>query len=159
MASYFLKQGKALPCHFIVIGHQTIYEKHKKVMINGREKDTIEWSRLQIQSTSGPHAMTVGTEFSDILRFYFVGDNVKISTTAEEGILGGSRLIPPGSYKWADLQFKDICEQAGIDIPKDSPEQQALFRIENDNIDDKIVDFFSQLLSGKILSFNNHSKP
>ncbi|KKM82148.1 hypothetical protein LCGC14_1322580, partial [marine sediment metagenome] len=73
-------------------------------------------------------------------------DNVKISTTAEEGILGGSRLIAPGIYKWDDLQFKDICENAGIDIPEDAPEQQALLRVDNENIEDKLDNSFGGLI-------------
>ena len=146
MASYFLRQGKAIPCHFIVIAHQTIYEKHKRVMVGNKERDVVEWSRLQIQSTSGPHAMTMGVEFSDILRFYFVGDNIKISTIAEDGILGGARLIAPGTYKWDDLQFADICEEAKIYIPEDAPEQQALLRVDNENIEDKLDNSFGGLI-------------
>lgn len=150
LASYFLRQMQAVTCHSIVIGHQTVYEKHKKVNIGGKEQDVIEWSRTQIKSTSGPHAMTVGTDFSDILRFYFSGDVVKITTKAEKDMLGGARLIPPGVHKWEDLQFGKICEMVGIPLPVDVPRQTALLPINVEEVKKELEKIGANSSSGLI---------
>lgn len=112
LASYILERLTKLPCHVIVIGHATQYEKRDKTGKN------IEWQRRIIKSTSGPHAMTIADKFSDILYFYNVSaSTTKIETRAEKDAEGGSRIIPPNVYKWEDLQFKDICKLAGIPLP------------------------------------------
>jgi len=115
LASWMLEKLSRLPCHVIVIGHKTVYEKRSK------DQKTIEWTRQQIKSTSGPHSMTVGDMFSDILYFENVSSSMtKISTRADKDMEGGSRLIPPNSYQWEKLQFKDICGYSGIALPSPS---------------------------------------
>lgn len=115
LASWMLDRLSRLPCHVIIIGHKTVYEKRAK------DQKTIEWTRQQIKSTSGPHSMTIGDMFSDILYFENVSSSLtKISTRADKDMEGGSRMIPPDSYKWDDLQFKDICKFAGIKLPDKS---------------------------------------
>lgn len=112
LATWILEKISQLPCHIIVIAHKSIYEKYSK------DQKTIEWSRIQCKSTSGPHAMTIGDKFSDILYFENVSSSLtKISTRADKDMEGGSRLIPPNSYNWEKLQFKDICNYAGIKLP------------------------------------------
>lgn len=150
LASYFLRQCQAVKSHSIVIGHQTVYEKHKKVNVGGKEQDTIEWSRTQIKSTSGPHALTVGTDFSDILRFYFVGDVVKITTVAEQDLLGGTRLIPPKKYNWKELQFSNICGMIGIPLPVDAPPQTALAPIDVEEVKKELEKTATNSSSGLI---------
>ena len=112
LATWMIEKLSQLPCHVIVIAHKSVYEKYSK------DQKTIEWTRIQIKSTSGPHAMTIGDKFSDILYFENVSSSLtKISTRAEKDMEGGSRLIPPNSYNWDKLQFKDICGYAGIQLP------------------------------------------
>jgi len=112
LASWMLEKLSRLPCHVIIIGHKTVYEKRSK------DQKTVEWTRQQIKSTSGPHSMTVGDMFSDILYFENVSSSLtKISTRADKDMEGGSRMIPPNSYNWEKLQFKDICGYAGISLP------------------------------------------
>lgn len=115
LASWMLEKLSKLPCHIIVIGHKTVYEKRAK------DQKTIEWTRQQIKSTSGPHSMTIGDMFSDILYFENVSSSMtKISTRADKDMEGGSRMIPPNIYDWNKLQFKDICAFAGINLPPES---------------------------------------
>ena len=117
LASWIVDKLTTLPCHIIVIGHKTVYEKKSS---DGKKT---EWTRTQLKSTSGPHSMTIGDKFSDILYFENASSSVtKISTRAEKDAEGVSRLIPPGSYNWQELQFDKICEYSGIKLPpKDLP--------------------------------------
>lgn len=115
LATWMLEKLSQLPCHVIVIGHKSIYEKRGK---DSRGKEFIEYTRTQVKSTSAPHSMTIGDKFTDILIFDQISSiATKISTRADKNIEGGSRLIPPDIYDWKDLQFKNICEFAGIHLP------------------------------------------
>lgn len=116
LATWSIVQLTALPCHVIVIAHTDVYEK--------RSKDGMKviWSKRQIKSTSGPHAMQLPAKFSDVLYFYQKGTAPKISTRGDEEAEGGSRLIAPGEYNWDDLQFKDFIKAAELTLPKaDAP--------------------------------------
>lgn len=111
--NWVLNNLNALPCHLIVIGHQNQYEKRGKV----GDKEVILWSRMQLMSSSGPHAMQIAKYFSDVLYFYMVGDIYRISTKAEADRDGGSRNIKPGVFKWDELQFVDLCKAADVRLP------------------------------------------
>ncbi len=124
MASWMVRQLKALPCHVMVIGHKSVYEKYKNEVINGKKVSSVEWQRTQIVSTSGPHGMTIASDFSDILQFYLVGSIFKIDTTPYADADGGSRLIPPKVWRWEELQFVDICNMVGIPVPDNAPPQE-----------------------------------
>jgi len=119
LASWTLEKLSQLPCHVIVIGHRSIYEKYK-----GSGKDRkIDWTRLQVKSVSGPHAMTIGDKFSDILYFEAQSSiRTTIDTRPGKDHEGGSRIIPPNQYDWERLKFRDICALGHIDLPpKDLP--------------------------------------
>lgn len=127
ISTFWIKQLKALPCHVILICHQQIYEKRKTINEGGKKREIVEWTRTQPISTSGPNAMTLAKEFSEILYFYMRGRNVKISTEAEEGRDGGCRILPPKVWQWDELTFKTICEICNYKIPApDAPLQSAL---------------------------------
>lgn len=117
LASFIVEKLTQLPCHVIMIAHQTMYEKRAA---DGKK---VEWSRRVIKSTSGPHSMTIGDKFSDILYFINASAAVtKVETRAEKDAEGGSRIIPPDSYTWDKLQWADICKLANIPLPpKDLP--------------------------------------
>ncbi|HFD32015.1 MAG TPA: hypothetical protein ENJ28_04800 [Gammaproteobacteria bacterium] len=117
LASFILERITKLPCHVIVIGHATQYEKYTK------DQKKLEWSRRVIKSTSNPHSLTIGDKFSDILYFFNASASVtKIETRAEKDAEGGARIIPPNSYQWADLTWDKICALANIPLPpKDLP--------------------------------------
>lgn len=112
LASFILERITKLPCHVIVIGHSSQYEKYSK------DGKTMEWSRRVVKSTSNPHSLTIGDKFSDILFFNNASASVtKIETRADKDAEGGSRIIPPNSYMWADLQWANICKLANIPLP------------------------------------------
>lgn len=116
LATWNLVQLTALSCHVIVVAHTDVYEKRSK---DGKR---VEWSKRQVKSTSGPHAMQLPAKFSDILYFYQKGTATKISTKGSEEADGGSRLVAPGEYNWEDLQFKALIKAAGLALPKaDNP--------------------------------------
>ena len=116
LSTWAMTQLCGLSCHVVVIAHTDVYEKRSK---DGKK---VEWSKRQIKSTSGPHAMQMPAKFSDILYFYQKGTAFKISTKGNEDADGGSRLIAPGDYNWDALQFKDIIKSAMLPLPpKDNP--------------------------------------
>ena len=104
---FVLNKMHTLKCHVIVIGHETVYEKRTK------DGKSIESSRTQIFSSSGPHARKMGKDFSDIFRFKFLGPNVQISTHVENGVEGGSRLLPPSSFDWEKFSYAELLNRAG----------------------------------------------
>jgi len=119
LATWFLKQLITLPCNLIIIGHKTNFNKMSPKK-KGKQQ-TILSTTEQLVSTSNPHSATIGTNFSDILTFTRISDMVtKIDTQGSELKEGGSRNVKPGIYNWEDLQFKDICLSAGIEIPSDA---------------------------------------
>lgn len=115
MTKWMLNQLKSLPCHVIVIGHSTVYEKYSK---DGKK---LEMQRRQPVSTSGPNAMQMASKFSDILYFSVKGSAFKIDVDGDNDKDGGSRALPPKVYNWDELQFADLCKAYGIPLPQDAP--------------------------------------
>lgn len=116
LTSFLLNRLKSLPCHVIVIGHSTVYEKKSG---KGKQAKT-EWARRQPISTSGPAGMQIADKFSDVLFFHTHGTANKIDVSGADDKDGGSRVIPPKDYQWADLQFSTICQAAGLTLPNAS---------------------------------------
>jgi hypothetical protein len=100
-----------LPCHVVVIAHETQYDKRSK---DGKK---VEFSRRQIKSTSGPNAVQIPAKFSEMLYFYLKGSAFKIDVKASDEAVGGTRILMPGTYNWDALQFKDIILAAGLSLP------------------------------------------
>ena len=122
LASWALQELKKLQCHLIVVAHQDSYEKRDK-------NDKVILSRIQVKSTSGPHAMQIAKDFTDVFTFNIMGQSVNIDTTAKPNQDGGSTLIPPGIYQWDALTFKTVIETAGMTLPPADlpyPEQTLL---------------------------------
>lgn len=109
LASWMIQSLVQLPCHVILIGHQEMYEK--------RKDKVVEWSRLQMKSVSGPHAMTIANKFDDVLYTSVAGSSFYIDSRAEKDRDGGARYVPPNRYKWEDLSIKKLCELGGIALP------------------------------------------
>ena len=117
-ATFFLQQLVALPCHLIVIAHEDVYEKRKTTIgVNGKAVQTVEWSRIQPKSVSGPHAMSMGRAFSDIYHFQRAGSMNRIDTSGSRDRDGGSRIIQPKVFNWDELQFDAVCKVANITLP------------------------------------------
>lgn len=84
-----------IPCHLIVIGHSTVYEK-----IDPTTQKIVE-QREQPISSSGPHAKKLASEFSDVLYFKRIGsESVKIYTGGDKDRDGGCRFFPPAVHDW-----------------------------------------------------------
>lgn len=117
-------QLMALNCNMLVIGHADVYDKIKKGTENSKNPE-IEFSRIQPVSTSKPNAMKLAGNFTDMLRFYMIGNQFKIDSNASSTADGGSRVIPPGIYKWEDMPFKKVAELASIAPPTGSLDMPA----------------------------------
>jgi len=118
MASWIITQLKTLNCHVVLIGHQMVFEKKKDELVNNKLRPVVQWSRTQVRSTSGPHGMTLADAFVDILYFNVKGSRFTIDTSIETDRDGGCRFIPPGVYKWEDLQFIDIIIDNNLSVPQ-----------------------------------------
>lgn len=112
--SWILNACTKLPCHFGMIGHRDVYEIH-----DPKDRAKLLDVRRQIKSSSGPHAATIGNQFSDILFFELLGTAFMIDTSAHQSRMGGCRIIPPKSYKWDELQFVDYCKLGNYPRPSD----------------------------------------
>ena len=115
MATWLIEQLKSLPCHLIIIGHQTTYEKWQG---KGQNRKMI-FSREQPQSTSNPHGQTLAAHFDEVYRFFMQGTMIKIDTGGHSTMDGGSRLIPPGVYNWEELSLPALLKKHGIPLPGD----------------------------------------
>ena len=114
--NWFLGQTKLLPCHLIMIGHSTQYEKYKK--IPGSDKQgALEWSRRQLKSSSNPHSMGITKEFTDVLYTYVEGRQAYIDTRGNQYEEAGSRTIQPDRYKWEEMSFAALAKAAGVSPP------------------------------------------
>ncbi len=114
MANWMLSQLKSVSqyTNVIVIGHETVYEKYKTVVTNGKKVQELEWAKTIIKSTSNPHGKTLGADFTDILYFSQNNNNFFISTAKGNNQPGGCRSIAPGSYKWEELTFAALAKKA-----------------------------------------------
>lgn len=128
LLSWMIAQTKAIKAHIIVIGHQEVYSKTKTIISNGKKETVTEWSRTQPKTTSGPHALTIGANFTDILYFFTTGSLFKIDTAGTKDRTGGTRAIKPKVYNWQDLQFLDMITAAGLAPPVDAP-LESLFEV------------------------------
>lgn len=98
--NWVLARLHGLPCHVIVIGHATVYEKWDRRDPNPKNHVLIE-TRTQPISSSGPHAKKLASEFTDVLYFSRVSsESVKIDTSGDRDRDGGSRLFAPAKYDW-----------------------------------------------------------
>lgn len=115
--TWMLEQFKKLSCHLIVIGHEDVYEKHKKGS-DGKPLPDIEFTMVQPVSVSRPHAQLLPKYFTDTLWFHMVGISNYISSESTSERVCGSTTVAPNNYPWEKLQFIDLCKAAGIPLPE-----------------------------------------
>jgi len=115
ICNWMLAQLHALPCHLIVVGHEQYYEKFKG---KGKARILVS-SRTQPQSVSGPHGQKVAKDFGEIMRFTISAGTTKIDTRSHVDRDGGCRVIPPKEYDFKDLQWRHVCQFAGLPIYKE----------------------------------------
>ena len=127
LANHFLNKISGLPCHVVVIGHETTWEKRTQKVINGRKQEVIEDVRTQMVSTSGPNARDIIRRFGNALHFIIklTGD-IKINVKADPKEDAGSRLIAPGDYTWGDLSFERLCQEGHVHIPNGDQRSEGI---------------------------------
>jgi len=116
LATWILQQLQGLPCHVIVIGHSTMWEKRKGGKDKATKNEIIE-TRQQIISTSGNHSKLLPGHFSETLLFGITGNNYNWVDSRPQGDRdSGSRtLCKVGS--WDEMQFKHFAEASGCIKP------------------------------------------
>lgn len=122
LTSILHTQQKA-PCHTLVIGHPTQYEKRmaeagKTVKQAMRENDQIiEWTKMVPKSSSNPHGYSMGKYFSDIGWFDVskFGKRVLNFEKTSERTSGGN-LNSKGDPR-VDHTFADLVKKIGGTIP------------------------------------------
>jgi len=117
LAQWLLTQMRALPCHVVVIGHATQYEKYKRDPSNPKRQGPLEWSRKQPVSTSNPHGMSITRDFDHVLQFYIQGRTCYIDARGNEHEAGGSRVLGQERYQFDTLPFVTLAQAMGINPP------------------------------------------
>jgi len=122
-----------LPCHIIIIAHEIVHEKYRG---EGRDR-VLEFSRIQPAASSNNTSRLLGQHFSDIFRFTAKSaTETTIATGGRELIEGGSRVIPPGTYKFDNYEvrkdvdkftFASYAKQAGYEA---DPSATPAYRFE-----------------------------
>lgn len=125
--NWLLAQKSGLNCHFIMIAHQTVYEKKKQTKSgDGKMRQETEWTRTIPSSTSNPQGMTMAGKFSEVLRFKCVtSERFTISNVPDGDVEAGSRLIQPKVRDWNEFDFGEYCKIAGIPVPYPDEEFEA----------------------------------
>jgi hypothetical protein len=107
---YILNKIKTFPCHVIVIGHETVYEKWEG---KGKERKMVE-QKTQPFSSTGPHAKKIGSHFSNVLRFTKLSDLAfRIDAGGDADTMGGSRQLAPKKYDWKEIAPDTIFARVG----------------------------------------------
>lgn len=107
---YCLNNLHALPCHVIVVGHETVYEKWEG---KGKDRKMIS-SQIQPISSTGPQGMKLGKHFNDVLHFTKLSDLAyRIDAGGTLDRSGGSRTLEPKKYDWKDVTPQLLFDAAG----------------------------------------------
>jgi hypothetical protein len=127
-AVWLLKNICSLNCHIVVVSHQESFDKYrpKKNPKDKNEPQILQFSRIQPVAHTRNFGMRMAASFDNVLYFYLIGDNVRVSTEANSDRDAGSRVIGPGTFSWDDLQFKHICEANKIKVPFERQPSEAI---------------------------------
>lgn len=120
---YCLNNLHALPCHVIVIGHETVYEKWEG---KGKDRKMIS-SSIQPISSTGPQGMKLGKHFNDVLHFTKLSDlayRIDAGGTADRS--GGSRTLEPKKYDWKEVTPELLFNAIGAK-PTNEPCRGAIY--------------------------------
>jgi len=105
---FVLKSLSAFPCHVIVIGHATVYEKRSK------DQKTILSQTTQPISSTGPHGAKLADFFSDVFFFEKMSDTAYyIRTSGSQDRMGGSRHFDAGHLKMEEFPISKLFEKLG----------------------------------------------
>lgn len=116
---------KGAPCHIIVCGHPAEYAKKRapegKVVRNIKEEDMItEWTRMIPKSSSNPHGLTVGKNFTDIAWIDIdLAGRRKIDFDISQSRTSGGSITGKGDPR-GDYSFANLIRQSGGFVPGDA---------------------------------------
>lgn len=119
-ATQFLHLMRTLPCHFVAIGHPREYRKMSVPKGSSgavAERDMkVEWTRMVPLSTSNPHALTVGKNFSDIGWIDVTGAGTRFIDFRpnDNRIIGGHTQE---RHNVADFGFRELVKAVGGVVP------------------------------------------
>lgn len=109
---FTLSKIATFPCHFIAIGHETVYEKYEG---KGKDRKMIE-QKTQPFSSTGPHAKKIGAHFSNILRFTKLSDLAfRIDAGGDANTMGGCRQLKPEKFDWKAISPATIFKAVGFE--------------------------------------------
>lgn len=112
---------KSWPCHVIMTAHEQVVDLTRKVQ-GKKPGETMAiptgQQHVQMIGTSKDQARTMGTNFSDVLHHYFVGDKICVSTKPSADHEGKARLVFDDA-EWEKMQFKRFADVLGI-VPDDN---------------------------------------
>lgn len=114
--STILEQLRKLPCHLIVIGHETMYEKYEGA---GRKRKLV-FQRQQPRSSSNPHGMTIADKFQEVYLFYKEGQRNLIDTEGNRFKDAQSKIFSPKRYEWEKLPAAAVLSAVGAKAPDSS---------------------------------------
>ena len=118
--TFVAQKLKALRCHVIVIGHQTVYEKRSS------DGKTVLSSRTVPVSSSNNHAMALTKNFNEVLYFQALGPSTfKVSASGGADLVAGSRVLEPRVYDWDKCTPMSIMEKLGIHAPEQLERSEA----------------------------------
>lgn len=130
-ATQFLQLMRALRCHLIVIGHPREYQKRSppagsKGQVAERDLK-LDWSRMVPMSTSNPHALTMGKNFSDIgwIDVSAMGTRTIDFKASNERVIGGHLNDKKNVDEFSCAQ---LIEQIGGQIPSSGDTSSWLTR-------------------------------
>lgn len=120
LLTWMLTQFRSAPCHIIIIGHETQYEKYKKLpgIQNKDKRGPLEFSRRQPMSSSNPHGMSISRDFDNVFYMYAEGRSFYLDTRGNKNEDAGSRIIAPDRYDWDKLTFGELALRANVPAPK-----------------------------------------
>ena len=123
LLTWMLTQFRSAPCHIVIIGHETQYEKFKKLpgKANENKRGPLEFSRRQPMSSSNPHGMSISRDFDNVFYMYAEGRTFFLDTRGNKTEDAGSRIIPPDRYDWDKMTFGELATRANIPHPTNAP--------------------------------------
>lgn len=121
--THFLQLLKATPCHLGVIGHPREYIKLEKPdgqkVGKIQEKDMkIEWTKMVPVSSSNPHALTMGKNFTDIgwIELNRMGERIIDFRPSDDKVIGGALTV---HGKVDEYNFLRLVQESGGSKPTD----------------------------------------
>lgn len=108
-----LEQLRKLPCHIVVIGHETMYEKYEG---SGRERRLV-FQRTQPRSSSNPHGMSIADKFQEVYIFNKVGTRNMIDMDGNDYKDAQSKVYEPKRYEMDKLPLSVVLARIGAPKP------------------------------------------